>query len=78
MTRSQAVHVVFLRGYQGYLQADAFPGYDGLYRKGDVREVACWAQARRKFVNVAGLMKTPGGAQIATAFIKSSIRLNGK
>jgi hypothetical protein len=31
------------------LQADAYGGYDGIYHKGDVTEVACWAHARRKF-----------------------------
>lgn len=39
----------FLDGYKGYLQADAFGGYDGIYASGDVIEVACWAHARRKF-----------------------------
>lgn len=39
----------FLDGYQGYLQADAFGGYDGIYASGEVYEVACWAHARRKF-----------------------------
>lgn len=42
----------FLRGWSGYLQADAFGGYDGLYAGeagGHVTEVACWAHARRKF-----------------------------
>jgi len=39
----------FLRSFQGYLQADAFGGYDGIYARG-VTEVACWAHARRKFV----------------------------
>ena len=45
----------FLSPYQGYLQADAFSGYDGLYlpssQDGRVRilEVACNAHARRKF-----------------------------
>mgnify|MGYP006332870905 FL=1 len=39
----------FLDGYQGYLQADAFGGYDGIYSSGRVTEVACWAHARRKF-----------------------------
>ena len=35
-----------------YLQADAFGGYDGIYRGeagGKVIEVACWAHSRRKF-----------------------------
>lgn len=39
----------FLRGYKGYLQADAYSGYDEIYAGGDVIEVACWAHARRKF-----------------------------
>jgi hypothetical protein len=39
----------FLDGYQGYLQADAFGGYDGIYAAGNVTECACWAHARRKF-----------------------------
>jgi transposase len=45
----------FLASYQGYLQADAFTGYDGLYlpqvSDGQPRiyEVACNAHARRKF-----------------------------
>lgn len=38
----------WLRGYQGYLQADAYGGYDGIFARG-VTEVACWAHARRKF-----------------------------
>ena len=39
----------FLAGFNGYLQADAFAGYDCLYAAGDVLEVACMAHARRKF-----------------------------
>jgi transposase len=38
----------FLRDYRGYLQADAFSGYDRLYSRGVV-EVGCLAHARRKF-----------------------------
>jgi transposase len=41
----------FLADYAGYLQADAFSGYDGIYAgsSGRIIEVACWAHARRKF-----------------------------
>lgn len=42
----------FLQGWSGFLQADAFGGYDGIYAGeagGHVTEVACWAHARRKF-----------------------------
>ena len=41
----------FLKDYRGYVQADAFNGYDGIYLESDGRiiEVACWVHARRKF-----------------------------
>ena len=39
----------FLEGFSGYLQADAFGGYDAIYSGKSVIEVACWAHARRKF-----------------------------
>lgn len=39
----------WLSGYKGYLQADAFGGYDGIYAGGEIVEVACWAHVRRKF-----------------------------
>jgi transposase len=47
--RTRAGPQRFLADYKGYLQADAYGGYDGVYHKGDVIEVACWAHARRKF-----------------------------
>ncbi len=37
----------FLNGYSGYLQADAYGGYDGIYISGAVKEVACLAHCRR-------------------------------
>jgi transposase len=39
----------FLKDFSGYLQADAYGGYDGIYASGRVVEVACWAHARRKW-----------------------------
>ena len=41
----------FLAGFSGYLQADAYGGYDAIYLGDEqkVIEVACWAHARRKF-----------------------------
>jgi transposase len=50
----------FLANYRGYLHADAFSGYDGLYmpdpRTAGARiiEVACNAHARRKFYEARG------------------------
>jgi len=39
----------FLKGYEGYLQADALSAYNGLYVSKRILEVACWAHARRKY-----------------------------
>jgi transposase len=47
--RSRDGPVQWLAGYSGYLQADAYGGYDGIFAGGNVIEVACWAHARRKF-----------------------------
>jgi hypothetical protein len=50
----------FLASFQGYLHADAFSGYDGLYLPaartgtGRIIEVACNAHARRKFYEARG------------------------
>lgn len=38
-----------LRGYRGYMQADAYTGYDVFYGPEGATEVACWAHARRYF-----------------------------
>jgi transposase len=49
--RSRAGPDAFLKGFRGYLQADAYSGYDEIYKEAGrgVTEVACWAHARRKF-----------------------------
>jgi transposase len=48
-TRQRDGPQTFLQGYRGYLQADAYGGYDGVYlaSQGDIVEVACWAHCRR-------------------------------
>jgi transposase len=39
----------FLKGYEsGYLQPDAYSGYDAIHARGII-EVGCWAHARREF-----------------------------
>ena len=50
-TRGRDGPDAFLKPFRGYLQADAYSGYDQLYEDPErgVVEVACWAHARRKF-----------------------------
>jgi len=51
MSRSRDGPAAFLKDYRGFLQADAYGGYDGIFLRsnGTIEEVACWAHARRKF-----------------------------
>jgi transposase len=41
----------FLKEFRGYLQADAYSGYDHFYQQPErgIVEVACWAHSRRRF-----------------------------
>ena len=41
-----------LARYQGWVHADGYAGFNELYRRGKIREVACLAHIRRKFVDV--------------------------
>lgn len=58
-----------MKGYRGYLQADAYNGYDIIYKSGDVIEVGCWAHARRKFTEIVYIAKETGLADIAINYI---------
>jgi transposase len=51
MSRARDGPAAFLKDYRGFLQADAYGGYDGIFlgSAGGILEVACWAHARRKF-----------------------------
>lgn len=60
----------FLKKFVGYLQADAYAGYDACYKLYEITEVACWAHARRKFYEIAHRIKTPGISHKALDFIK--------
>jgi transposase len=47
--RSKKRPLDFLGDYQGYVQADAYSGYDELFRREGVIEVGCWVHTRRHF-----------------------------
>ncbi len=60
----------FLAGYRGYLQADAYGGYDGLFLNspGAMLEVACWGHARRYWFEA--IKTDPVRAHHALGFIQ--------
>jgi transposase len=67
-SRSRDALLSFLADYRGYLQADAYPGYDPLFVDGALTEVACNVHARRMFVEAADLLKSRGRPHEALAF----------
>ncbi len=68
--RSRDGPLAFLKDFRGYLQCDAYAGYDELFRRshGTIIEVGCWAHARRKFVDAQ--KTSPREAHEAVARIK--------
>jgi len=49
-SRSRDGPIAFLGDYRGFIQADAYAGYDCFFKPGGATEVACWAHARRRFI----------------------------
>lgn len=58
-TRERAGPETFLKGYVGYLQADAYGGYDAFFKDSSrgLIEVACWSHSRRHILNALELDK---------------------
>ena len=51
MSRARDGPAAFLKGYQGFLHADAYGGYDGIFlgSDGQIEEVACWCMRGGSF-----------------------------
>ena len=65
----EALHPLrFLKDYRGYLQVDAYSGYEALFKTGRVIEVGCLAHSRRRFFEIAKVQKPPGLAAEAIAW----------
>lgn len=59
-----------LAGYAGKaLQADAYAGYNAIYRQG-IQEVACWMHARRHFFEVHDRYGSPAAAHALSEIAK--------
>lgn len=48
-SREQKWPAQMLGSFAGYLQGDFYPGYENLCADGRIKQVGCWAHARRKF-----------------------------
>ena len=70
-----------LAGYGGILQADAYAGYNALFRPGrlpgPLTRALCWAHARRKFfelADVAAQLKRRKGAALISPIAAEAVR----
>jgi len=68
-TRKGQIPYEFLLDFKGYLQTDAYSGYNLLRERHDVVVLGCWAHARRKFFEIVKATKDTGKAQTALNFI---------
>ena len=50
--RSATVPIEIFAGFKGYLQTDGYRGYSEIVRQENITQLACWAHARRKFVDI--------------------------
>ncbi len=85
-TRSGEVPRNFIKGYQGYIQADGYKGYDGLSQFPGIVLMGCWAHVRRKFNEVIkarqpikkGKPQKPGSAEKALSFISKLYQVESR
>lgn len=73
-----------LKHYRGILQADAYSGYNALYKDGRVVEAGCWSHARRKLWDIhvkqkrlPGTLAHQGLVRIGEVF-KIEAEVNGR
>ena len=77
-SRGQGVPKRLLDGFTGYLQTDGYEGYNAVVAGNALRQVGCWAHARRKFdeaVKAQGKKKRTGRAWRALSLIQKLYRI---
>jgi transposase len=52
-SRSEAVPVRLLEGFEGVLQTDGYAGYNKVCRENPIIHIGCWDHARRKFIDAS-------------------------
>lgn len=65
----------FLAGFKGYLQSDAYAGYNFADKNSGLIKVGCMAHARRKFADILKIAKTNGLAADAIKFFKALYKI---
>ncbi len=65
-SRESGIPAAYLKGYSGYIQTDAYAGYNRAVESEDITHVLCLAHARRKFNEAT---KGKGGSPVVREFV---------
>jgi transposase len=63
----------FLCNFEGYLQTDAYSGYNAVFESGRVIHIGCWAHARRRYYEARA--ECPDFAEMVLAAIQKLYRV---
>jgi len=74
-TRTHSIPFEFFTDFKGYLHADCYKAYVALGKLEHIHHVACWAHARRYFVDVAKSTKKEGLANQVVKLIAQLYRI---
>lgn len=74
-TRGGYHAALFLNGFKGYLQSDAYSGYNFADKNVDIIKVGCMAHARRKFADIVKISKSNGLANEAVKYLRSLYKI---
>jgi transposase len=77
-TRAHQIPFDFFADFKGWLHADCYKAYVALGQLEHITHVACWAHARRYFVDVAKLSKKPGLAHQVVKLIAKLYHLESE
>lgn len=77
-SRTHQIPFDFFADFKGYLHADCYKAYVALGKQEHVHHVACWAHARRYFVDVAKSTKKEGLAHQVVKLIGKLYQLERK
>lgn len=65
----------FLNGFKGYLQSDAYSGYNFADKHEEIVKIGCMAHARRKFADIVKITKSNGLAHEAIKFFRAIYKI---
>lgn len=74
-TREADFISTFLASYEGFLQTDGYSGYIAIGEKDGIIHVACWAHARRRFVEAFKAANKKGAAGEPIGFIREMYKV---